>query len=221
MASTKQPKTPAPNRKPAAKPKAAAKRKHTTKAKTGTRSARKLDRAKAYDYYFADHTRSYNDVAKKFGVSKQAVEAIAKVTVKDDKGTSWVTWAEHRLNLAEEAQKKRDAEYRKSAPARSEQHLLQYRNLQVAAGQKVTSLAQEGKWMLDIDSGKKIKIQEVDARQLADVAKALKLAIDGERVIMGLPTSVATIKPGSDDETGKGWGELLALAMREAAKDTE
>ncbi len=58
-------------------------------------------------------------------------------------------------------------------------------------------------------------IQSTDASQLANIAKALKIAIDGERVILGLSTAVTAIKPGNDD-TDKGWGELLAFAIKSA-----
>lgn len=205
--------------KPKAKPAAKAKK----KAQPKRRTHRKLDPVKAYDYYFSDATRSYADVAKEFGVSKQAVEAIAKVDVEEvvngKKSKSWVTWAEHRLDLVEEAQKKRDEEYRKSIPVRNEEHLKQYRNLQIATSNKITMLAMQGEWLVNPKTGAKVKVQELSARELADAAKALKLAIDGERVILGLATSVATIKPGSDDETGKGWGELLALAMKQASDE--
>lgn len=201
------------------KAKPAAKRK-SNKAPNKKKGSRKLDPVKAYEFYFADNTRSYADVAKEFGVAKQTIENIAKVTIKSgpDKGT-WKTWAEHRQDLVEEAQKLRDAEYRKSIPVRNEEHLKQYRNLQIATSNKITALALQGEWLVNPKTGAKVKVQEFDARQLADVAKALKLAIDGERVILGLATSVATIKPGSDDETGKGWGELLALAMKQAGNE--
>lgn len=199
--------------KRAAKP--AAKRK-SNKVPAKKKGSRKLNQVKAYEFYFADNTRSYADVAKEFGVAKQTIENIAKVTIKSgpDKGT-WKTWAEHRQDLVEEQQKLRDAEYRKSAPVRSEQHLMQYRNLQIAVSQKITALAASGEVYVS-PTGKRVKIQDFQARELADVAKALKLAIDGERVIMGLPTSVSTIKPGADDDTGKGWGELLMHAMKAA-----
>lgn len=180
-------------------------------------TSRKVDWNKAFEYYIEDHTRSYADVAKEFGVAKRTVEQSAKYTYTEgDKKGTWVTWAERRQELGEIARKKSEEDYKKTAPARSQQHLLQYRNLQVAIATKVTMLANQGNWYVDPNTGKKIKIQEFDARQLADAAKALKLAIDGERVIMGLPTSVSTIKPGADDETGKGWGELLMLAMKQA-----
>jgi len=186
------------------------------------KKGRKFDWNKAFEFYIADHTRSYADVAKQFGVVKKTIEQAAKYEYTDGKrkGT-WCSWAERRQELGDIARKKTEEDYKKTAPARSEQHLMQYRNLQIATSQKITALAATGKTLVDPTTGQKFKIQDFDARQLADVAKALKLAIDGERVIMGLATSVATIKPGSDDETGKGWGELLALAMKEASKDAE
>lgn len=190
-------------------------------AKKGS-TKRKVDWNKAFAWFIEDHTRSYSDVAKQFGVTKHTVEQNAKVTYKDDTGaTVWATWSERRHLLGENARKKAEEDYKKTAPVRSQQHLLQYRNLQVAVSQKVTALAAQGEILVNPTTGKRVKVQEFDARQLADAAKALKLAVDGERVIMGLPTSVSTIKPGADDETGKGWGELLALAMKQASDTNE
>jgi len=184
--------------------------------------SKKIDWNKAFAFYIEDHTRSYSDVAKEFGVTKKSVERNAQYTITEgpEKG-SWITWAERRQEVGELARKKAEEDYKKTAPVRSQQHLMQYRNLQVAIALKVNQLANEGEWYVNPTTGKKIKIQSTDARQLADVSKAMKLAIDGERVIMGLPTSVSTIKPGADDETGKGWGELLMLAMKSANEQSK
>lgn len=171
---------------------------------------RKFQYDEAYQWYMDDVTRSYSDVAKQFGVTKNTVERNAKVDTGDG---SWTTWAEHRQNVVDEARKKMDEERKKSIPYREDQHLLQYRNLQIAVSQKITTIANEGKKFIDPETGKPTIIQVTDARQLADVAKALKIAIDGERVIMGLSTSVATIKPGEDNK-GKGFAELFAMALQ-------
>jgi hypothetical protein len=178
--------------------------------------ARKWDVDAAYQWYMDDATRSYADVAKQFGIAKQTVENKAKIVLDDG---SWETWAEHRQNLADEARKKMDEERKKSIPYREDQHLLQYRNLQIAVSQKITTIAAEGKWFIDADTGQRTKLQLTDARQLADAAKALKIAIDGERVIMGLSTSVATIKPGEDNK-GNGFAELFAMAIQ-TVKDSD
>lgn len=157
----------------------------------------KIDWQKAYQWFIADARRSYADVAKEFNVSKQSVERNARTTTEDGES---VTWAKRRQLLGENTRKRTDDAYRKSIPVRTEQHLMQYRNLQIILSAKITLLAQGN------------TIQSTDASQLANIAKALKIAIDGERVILGLPTSVAAIKPDADDKRG-GWGELLALAM--------
>lgn len=176
---------------------------------------RKFNHDHAFAWYLEDATRSYADVAKQYGVTKKTVEQAAKVTLDDN---SWCTWAERRQMLGDEARKKAEEEYRKSVPVRNEEHLKQYRNLQIATSNKIALLANQGTWVVNPQTGQKFKVQEFDARQLADVAKALKIAIDGERVIMGLATSVATIKPGENDK-GQGWGELLAMAMDRVAQE--
>lgn len=176
----------------------------------------KIDWASAYRWYLEDATRTYSDVAKQFGVATRSVEVKAKITLKDG---SWETWAERRLKLGDIARKKAEDDYKKTVPARNEEHLKQYRNLQIATSNKIAMLANQGEWVVNPKTGKKFKLQEFDTRQLSDAAKALKIGIDGERVVMGQPTSVSTIKPGTDSETGKGWGELLALAMARVAED--
>lgn len=163
----------------------------------------KIDWQKAYQWFIADARRSYADVAKEFNVSKQSVERNARTTTEDGES---VTWAKRRQLLGENAKKRTDDEYRKSTPARTEQHLMQYRNLQIILSAKVTQLAQGN------------TIQLTDAAQLASIARALKIAIDGERAILGLATSVSAIKPENDD-SGKGWGELLTLALKTASEN--
>ena len=185
-------------------------------AKRRAIKATKIDWSAAYAWYLEDVTRTYSDVAKQFGVSTTTVERQAKV---DNDDGSWMTWAERRLELGEEAKKKAEDEYRKSVPARNEEHLKQYRNLQIATSNKIAMLANQGQWVVNPNTGKKFKLQEFDARQLADAAKALQVGINGERVVMGLPTSVSTIKPGTDSDTGKGWGDLLAMAMARVAEE--
>lgn len=181
------------------------------KAKSARRAqSSKINWNDAFAWFLGDDTRSYSDVAKQFGVAKSTVERNARVS--DDAG-GWVTWAERRQLLGEIARKKIEEKYKKSAAYRNEQHILQFRNLQVAVSQKVATMAKEGKTLVDPDTGKKYKVQEFDMRQYADASKALRTAVDGERVAMGMATSVSTIKPGSEEGTGKGWGDLIALAM--------
>ena len=179
-----------------------------------TANATKIDWNKAYEWFMGDASRSYSDVAKEFDVSKRSVEK--RATVLDGKG-GWTTWAEKRRELGEIAKKEAEDAYRKSIPAREEQHLALYRNMQLATGVKVNMLVSQGDWLVNPKTGKKVKVQEFSARELADAAKALKLSIDGERVILGLSTSVSTIKPG-ENEKGQGWGELLTMAMKRVAE---
>lgn len=158
----------------------------------------KIDWQKAYQWFIVDARRSYADVAKEFNVSKQSVERNARTTTEDGES---VTWAKRRRLLGENAKKQAEAEHKKSVPVRNEQHLLQYRNLQIITSSKISAVASQG------------KIQDIDASQLLSLAKALKIAVDGERIILGLATSVASVKPEANDAKG-GWGELLTLAMK-------
>jgi hypothetical protein len=185
----------------------------TGKSTAHQRGKAKIDWNKAYEWFIADHTRSYSDVAKQFGVTKKSVENNAKYvyTEGDEKGT-WCTWAERRRELGEIARKNAEDEYKKSAPFREEQHLIQYRNAQILASQKIAMMSKEGTWLVDPKTQQRFKVNEISGRDIKDIIVGLRSAIDGERIIMGLPTSVSTIKPG-DSEKGMGWTELLMMAM--------
>jgi hypothetical protein len=173
-------------------------------------ATQKVDWNKAYTWFIEDATRSYMDVAKKFNVTKRAVERQAAKVSPDGSKT---TWAMRRRLLGEKADKKTEQDHKKSAVARNEQHLMQYRNLQIVISSLIAEIAQQGKVLIDPTTGERIRVSSVDASQLASLARALKTAIDGERVIMGLSTSVSAVKPESEDGFGKGWGDLLALAV--------
>lgn len=172
--------------------------------------AHKIDWQYAYEWFMEDTTRSYSDVATQFGITKRSVERNAVISLE---GGSKVSWTARRRLLGEKAQKNVEEKYKKSTAFRTDQHLLQYRNLQIILSAKISAIAQEGKCYIDPDTKKRIKIHTTDAKQLLDVAKALKIAIDGERTILGLVTSIAAVKPDSSKESG-GWGELLALAVK-------
>lgn len=185
-------------------------------APKGGSGKRTFDATAAFKWYLEDVKRSYDDVAKEFKVTKKTVENNARVNYMDEDGSMvWCTWAERRQALGKIAREEAEKAYIKSSSVRSEKHLEQYRLLQEATTKRISTMLKEGEVMTDED-GNRMKIMLSSARDLADAAKALKLATDGERVIMGLATAVSTIKPGSDDDTGKGWGELLALALKEA-----
>ncbi len=175
--------------------------------------AQKINWNKAYSWYIEDYTRSYSDVAREFKVTKRAVERKATKVLPDG---SKNTWAMRRRLLGENAEKMTEQDYKKSVPARNEQHLLQYRNLQVVISTRIAMLAQEGKEYINPENGQRIRIPSFDASELAGLARALKTAIDGERIIMGLSTSISATKPEIEEGVGKGWGELLALAMKQS-----
>lgn len=180
-------------------------------------ATQKVNWNKAYAWFIEDATRSYSDVAKEFNVTKRAVERQASKVSPDGSKT---TWAMRRRLLGEKAEKKTEQDYKKSAAARNEQHLLQYRNLQIVISSRVAEISKQGKELIDPKTGERIRISSVDASELASLARGLKTAIDGERVALGLSTSVASTKPESEEGVGKGWGELLALATSRV-KETE
>ncbi len=84
-----------------------------------------------------------------------------------------------------------------------------------ALGKGVPLLSSRGKAVLD-DNGKPIMIL-ADGFELEKTARALQISINGERVILGLPTTVAALTGKDGEELGKGWADLLAQAAKVAA----
>lgn len=136
----------------------------------------KIDWLKARQYYLEDATRTLAEVAKEFGVSKRVTEERA----------SREGWAELRQELGEKAYElwqKRIIDEKAKAESR---HLQQYRNLQSLVNRRINSIFKSK--------------EEPDALEVHRLARALKTAADGERVVLGLPTTVGSLtdKDGND-----------------------
>lgn len=177
----------------------------------------KIDWVEARKFYMEDTTRSYQDVADKFGVAKKTVELRAKNEM-TEKGSK-TTWAIARQRLGEQATQAHEEELVDEKSKADDRHLLQYKNLQSLLNNKMVNikdgvpyLDRSGKVILRED-GKPL-MKQVEAQELHYIARALQTAINGERVILGLPTTVTSLVGKDGNEMNWGWAD----AVKEAAK---
>lgn len=155
----------------------------------------KIDWIEAQIYYLADNTRSYKDVAQKFGVSSTAVEQRA---AKEH-------WVELRNSLGEKTIQKVEAELVDRKAEINERHSRHYRNMQAMAGNLLLIANNTIQKKMAEKGTDNVTIYEeglISPSRVKFLYEALKIAIDGERVTVGLPTSVerreVTGKDGDD-----------------------
>lgn len=154
-------------------------------AKKAPVRATKIDWSEPLQDYLSDATVTLAELAKKYKVSTRVVEEHA---AKEG-------WGGLRTRLGEQATNlmlKRLATKKASA---NDRHLSNY-----------TVLTQ--KVMLSID---KISADS-DPGDIVSLAKALKVAQDGERVVLGLPTSVNTITGKDGDNVWSGFADMMKAA---------
>lgn len=178
------------------------KKKATTKPKPRTSTQKtKIDWFEARKAYLSDGTLSYRDIAKKFGVSLNTIEKRAK-----SEG-----WVELRQELGEKAFNELTERLVNVKTSANDRHLKHYQNLQALANRSIKEM-DEGSILFDRkgnplyerkeDGTVKIFRRPINPFELEKLAKALKTAIDGERVVLGLPTSVSAL---TDPEGGNPW----------------
>lgn len=145
----------------------------------------KIDWSEPLQDYLSDATISLKDLAAKYKVSTRVVEEHA---AKEG-------WGGLRARLGEQATNlmlKRLATKKASA---NDRHLSNYTTL-------------TAKVMLSID---KIS-DESDPGDIVSLAKALKVAQDGERVVLNLPTSINSITGKDGDNVWSGFAEMMKAA---------
>ncbi len=159
--------------------------------------------------YLSDATSSYRTLAKKYGVSTTTLEKRAK-----SEG-----WAELRQELGEKAFSDFTQKLLDTKSNAQNRHLTHWQNLQSLANSSIMDMAERNferdkNGRLVLDSKKNPIPVPLNPFALEKLAKALKVAIDGERVVLGLPTSVSAL---SDPEGNNVWGGFAEL-MKEADK---
>lgn len=167
----------------------------------------KVDWNKIRNEYLTDSTVSYGSLAKKYGVTKRAVQ---------EQGTK-AGWPQLRQEFADRAFEKFQDKLLEEKSAAQNRHLLQYQNLQAIVNQSIMAFSKgqyytdkKGNLVLD-KKGEPIPVP-VDTNQLLSLTKAAKVAMDGERTVLGLPTVVQGMTDGKGDSVWTGFAEMVKAA---------
>ena len=125
-----------------------------------------IDWVAAKQYYLESFSRSYADVAKKFGVALTNVE----------KKGSEEKWVKSRQEMGEKALQEFEANKIYEIAQVTTKHLKIYRALMSVASRK----------LLDLQQARDLKTSD-----LKNVADTMEKAVNGERLVLGLPTRVS------------------------------
>lgn len=201
----------------------------TAKKKTPTKKApvkkvsskggtKNIDWFEARKVYLSDNTQSYSTIAKKYGVTKKAVENIA----------GREGWATLRQDLGEKAFNDFTEKLLDQKSQANNRHLTHWQNLQALANRSIQEMAEHSYYtdkagkliLLDDGSGNKRPVPKpLNPFELEKLAKALKVAIDGERVVLGLPTSVSALTDPEGNSVWSGFSDMVKAAEKVIAEN--
>jgi hypothetical protein len=158
--------------------------------------------------YLGDSTLSFEDIAKKYGTSKTAVGNRAKAE----------DWTNLRQDLYERAFTKFTEKLLDEKSSANNRHLTHWQNLQALANNSIVDLAERNyernkAGHLILVDGKPIP-KPLNTFVLEKLAKTLKIAIDGERVVLGLPTSVSAITDPTGGSVWSGFSDMVKAAEK-------
>ena len=192
-------------------------KKATTKAKTTTPKkkvvakrgpSKRVDWLKARMDYIADSNLSYDDLAKEYGVTKTAIQK---------RGTA-EGWSELRQVYAEKAFNDFTKKLLDTKSEAQSRHLQHWQNLQALANKSIIDIAERNYFTdkrgnLVLVEGKPIP-RPINTFELEKLAKALKIAIDGERVVLGIPTSVSALSDPEGNNVWSGFSDMIKAAEK-------
>jgi len=167
---------------------------------------KKIDWYEARKDYLSDNTLSYEDIAKTYGSSKTAVGNKAKAE----------NWTSLRQDLHEKAFSKFTEKLLDVKSKANNRHLSHWQNVQALANNAINDLAErsyerDDKGKLLLFRGEPVPIP-LNMNNLEKLARTFKVAIDGERVILGLPTSVSAITDTEGNSPWSGFADMIKAA---------
>lgn len=178
-------------------------KKPAKKAKKTTRSANrkptyKWDVVAAEKLYLSDTTVSLQDIADKFGVTKKTVGEYAKKH----------EWTKRRQNVAEKGLEKFEDQHAELISTTNEEHLRLFKNARnIAYNNLVKVSKQAGEQGI------------IDVKELNGNIYGMSKAIEGERMVLGLPTVIQAFpKPKDDAQEEMTWAAILA-SVNEARRE--
>lgn len=174
----------------------------------------KVDWLEVRKEYLTDNTSSYRSLAKKYGVSDTTLEKRAK-----SEG-----WAELRQELGEKAFSKFTEKLLDTKSSANNRHLTHWQNLQALANNAIVDFAERNyernkAGYLILDGNNNPIPRPLNTFELEKLAKTLKIAIDGERVVLGLPTSVSAITDPQGGSVWSGFSDMVKAAEKVLSED--
>jgi hypothetical protein len=145
----------------------------------------KIDWAEAQKFYLMDATASYSDVAKEFGVSKNTVTKHANA----------MGWSDLRNKLTETSTNLMIKRLASKKTGANDRHYDQYKTLEAKVMAVINKLN-----------------DDADPGDLMALARALKVATDGERVVLGLPTNINAVTGKDGDNVWNGFTDMFTAA---------
>lgn len=170
----------------------------------------KINWFEARNDYIADASLSYADIAKKYGVTKTGVQK---------RGTK-EGWPELRQSYADKAFDQFQEKLLDQKSKAQSDHLVSYQNMRAIVNRQIMQIAEQrvpeydkkGNIVLDL-KGKPL-FREPEAGELKLLSQALHNAIAGERIVLGLPSSVAGLSNAEGDSVWAGFSELAKAAQK-------
>lgn len=169
----------------------------------------KIDWNEALQYYLADGSVSYADIARKFGVSKNTVEK---------RGTK-EKWVKLRQESSEKTFNTFQQKLLDQKTQSQSRHLQAFQNAQAVANKIIYELSESNYWkdkkgnLILNNDGKPIPIA-VDPLDLQRAVTALKDSIMGERVVLGLPTNVSSLTDKDGNDSVGGFADMVMAAKK-------
>ena len=195
-------------------------KKNTPVKKKATARKTKVDWLTVRKEYLTDSTSSYRTLAKKYGVRTTTLERRAKAE----------SWAELRQELGEKAFNDFTQKLLDTKSEAQNRHLQHYQNLQALANRSIQEMAEHSYYtdkkgnliLLEDKNGKPQPIpRPLNPFALEKLAKALKDAINGERVVLGLPTSVSALTDSEGGNVWSGFSDMVKAAEKVLAENGE
>jgi len=173
------------------------------KSKSNSSRKTKVDWLEVRKEYLMDATTSYKSLAKKYGVALKTLQ---------DRGTR-EGWSVLRQDLVDKAFNRFTEKLLDQKSSANERHLQHWQNLQGLANEAVVDMAtrnfeRDRKGNLVMFRGKPLPVP-LNTFELEKLAKTLKIAIDGERVVLGIPTSVSALSNPDGDDIFTGLADLI------------
>lgn len=162
----------------------------------------KWDVVSAEKEYLSDTTMSYKQISEKYKINVRTVENYAKAN----------NWVERRFELGKKGIEKFEVNQTELIAEANERHLKLYKNMQSAGNNALVKVINDSK---DRD-GKVTKMPVI--KDMQGAAGVLKMGIEGERTVLGLPTMIQGFGNDKGEKDIATWTDLM-LAVMEAEKD--